>query len=69
MSFREGEGHALLVHGSSEGLRWFDPQLPRGQWVTAEEPAVVRRSAVEVRVAVLDADGRVVSPGSWSTPG
>jgi hypothetical protein len=65
------QGHALVLHETTDGPRWADPGAddPNGV-LTAGLPADVR-SAVAAWAVVVDRDGRVVvppEPGAWAAP-
>ena len=61
-SFAGGrQGHAVVLHGTSEGLRWADP----AGGVTAERPGAAGH-AVAAWAVVVGSDGWVAAPGGWS---
>ena len=65
------QGHALVLHETTDGPRWADPGAagPDGV-VTAGLPGDVR-SAVAAWAVLVDRNGRVVpppEPGAWAAP-
>jgi len=61
------QGHALVLHQTTGGPHWIDPD---GGAVSAApaRPAAAGR-AVAAWAVVVGRDGRVAEPGAWSAPG